>query len=316
MTATAPLAAATEPSGAAALAAMPDALGRRPSGASKAASRTSLFGVAPFLLYTGIFLLLPTVLVAIGAFFTRQGVFTTSGFERLLAPASITIFWTSTWLSVVTAVLGAVIGAVVAYALSTSPPNSLGRRVFTAFNSVLAQFGGVMLAFAFVATIGTNGMLTRFLQGAAGFQVDSGFLSSVPGLVAVYLYFQVPLMVIVFLPAVDGIRREWRDATVMLGGSSLVYWFRVAGPLLAPSFLGSVLLLFANSFSAFATAAALISQQTIIVPMEIEAALRNENTAGLESYAQALALGMIVVVAIVMSLYALLQKRSARWLSR
>ncbi|MBB2958376.1 ABC transporter permease [Pseudoclavibacter helvolus] len=316
MTATAPLAAATEPVGAAAPAVASSALGRRPWGAPRAASRTSLIGVAPFLVYTGVFLLLPTLLVVVGAFFTRQGVFTTSGFERLFSPASITIFWTSTWLSVVTAVLGAIIGAVVAYALSTSPANSIGRRVFTAFNSVLAQFGGVMLAFAFVATIGTNGMLTRFLQGAAGFQVDSGFLSSVPGLVAVYLYFQVPLMVSVFLPAVDGIRKEWRDATVMLGGSSFVYWFRVAGPLLAPSFLGSVLLLFANSFSAFATAAALISQQTIIVPMEIEAALRNENTAGLESYAQALALGMIVVVAIVMSLYALLQKRSSRWLSR
>lgn len=122
-------------------------------------------------------------------------------------------------------------------------------------------------------------------------------------------------MVIVFLPALEGLRPQWREATENLGRSLWTYWTRVAGPILAPSFLGSLLLLFANSFSAFATAAALISQQTLIVPMEIESALRNENDLGMDAYAQALALGMIVVVALVMWAYAALQKRAARWTS-
>ena len=126
--------------------------------------------------------------------------------------------------------------------------------------------------------------------------------------------FQVPLMVIVFLPSIDGLASQWREATSNLGGSAFTYWVRVAGPILAPSFTGALLLLFANSFSAFATAAALISQQTIIVPMEIQSAFRNEMNLTLDSYAQALALGMILVIAVVMALYALVQRRASRWL--
>jgi putative spermidine/putrescine transport system permease protein len=142
---------------------------------------------------------------------------------------------------------------------------------------------------------------------------DPGFLSSLGGVAQVYCYFQIPLMVIVFLPAVEGLRPQWREATENLGGTSWTYWFRVAGPILLPSVLGSFLLLFANAFSAFATAAALISQQSVIVPLEIESALRNENDLGMDAYAQALAFGMIVVVALVMGAYALLMKRAARW---
>lgn len=270
-------------------------------------------GVLPFFAYTGVFLVLPTLLVVVGAFRSREGAFTMNGLQQLVSERTIPIFVNSLVLSAVTAVVGAVLGAVIAYALSTAPPGSLARRAVTALCSVLAQFGGVMLAFAFIATFGINGLLTRLLKDWIGFQVNGQFLSTLPGVAVVYTYFQVPLMVIVFLPALDGLRIQWREATENLGGTTWTYWSRVAGPLLAPSFLGSLLLLFANSFSAFATAAALISQQTLIVPMEIESALRNENDLGMDAYAQALALGMIVVVALVMWAYAALQKRAARW---
>ena len=273
-------------------------------------------GAVPFFLYTGIFLLLPTVLVILGAFQSKQtGEFTLNGFELLFSTRTLGIFWNSIWISALTAIVGAIVGALLAYAISLSPPTSFARRLFVAFNSVLAQFGGVMLAFAFIATIGLNGALTLLLSAMHAPTPSPGFLSTLIGVASVYLYFQIPLMVIVFLPAIDGLAPQWREATAVLGGTGLTYWTRVAGPILAPSFVGSVLLLFANSFSAFATAAALISQQTIIVPMEIQSAFRNEMDLTLDSYAQALALGMIVVIALVMALYALVQRRAGKWLS-
>lgn len=272
-------------------------------------------GVAPFFLYTGIFLLLPTVLVVIGAFTSKHGEgFTLNGFAVMFSERTLLIFWNSIWISAVTAIGGATIGAVLAYAISTLTPGSVMYRIIVAFNSVIAQFSGVMLAFAFIATLGVNGALTLLLRAADLPAPDPSFLSSMPGIASVYLYFQIPLMVIVFLPAVSGLAPQWREATANLGGSTLTYWLRVAGPILAPSFVGSLLLLFANSFSAFATAAALISQQTIIVPMEIQSAFRNELDLGLDSYAQALAFGMIAVIAVVMSLYAIVQRRATRWL--
>jgi len=270
-------------------------------------------GTVPFFGYTGVFLLLPTILVVAGAFRTRQGGFTLNGIQQLFASRTAGVFLNSLWISALTALVGAVFGAVVAYALATASRTSLLRRAFTAFMSVLAQFGGVMLAFAFIATLGVNGLVTRLLMQWFSYAVDPGMLSTLWGVALVYCYFQIPLMVIVFLPAVDGLRPQWREATANLGGTGWTYWSKIAGPILAPSFLGSYLLLFANAFSAFATAAALISQQTILVSMEIESALRNENDLGMDAYAQALALGMIVVVALVMWLYAVLQGRTSRW---
>ncbi|MGA9376804.1 MAG: ABC transporter permease subunit, partial [Mycobacterium sp.] len=181
--------------------------------------------------------------------------------------------------------------------------------------SVLAQFGGVALAFAFLATIGLNGVLTLWLQQLFGMNVAvGGWLYSLGGLVLVYTYFQIPLMVIVFLPALEGLRTQWREAAVSLGASGWQYWREVALPLLTPAFLGSLLLLFANAFAAYATAAALVSQGSPIVPLLIRSALTSEVVLGRSGLAYALALEMIVVVAVVMLAYNLLVRRAARWL--
>jgi len=293
--------------------------GRPPAAATSVSSRTWVralsrdAGILPFFAYTGIFLLLPTILVIIGAFTARDGGFSLEGIHQALNARTAKIFWTTTWLAAVTAIVGAVVGSVIAYALSTAPQGSVSRRVITAFNSVLAQFGGVMLAFAFIAMLGTNGMITRLLHSLFSVDVPSNLLSSMAGIVLVYIYFQIPLMVIVFVPAVDGLRSEWRETTMSFGGTTRTFWLSVAGPILAPRFLGALLLLFANAFSAFATAAALISQQTIIVPMAIESAIRNENNTNMTAYAQVLALGMILVIAVIMALYAALQRKTARW---
>lgn len=267
----------------------------------------------PFFAYVAVFLILPTLIVVAGAFRNRDGALTLDGIAKLFTPATAQIFLTTVWLSFASALIGAVVGAVAAYALSTVPLTSALRRIYTAASSVLAQFGGVMLAFAFISVLGKNGHFTRLMADAFGVTLPGNLLQSIPGLIIVYCYFQIPLMIIVFLPAVDGLRQEWRDATANLGGSTWTYWLRVAGPILAPAFLGSFLLLFANAFSAYATAAALISQKTIIVPMAIEGAIRNEQNLDMDSYAQSLATGMIIIIAVVMGLYALLQRRTARW---
>jgi putative spermidine/putrescine transport system permease protein len=133
-------------------------------------------------------------------------------------------------------------------------------------------------------------------------------------LILVYTYFQIPLMVIVFVPALEGLRDQWREAAVSLGASTFQYWRQVAVPLLTPAFLGSFLLLFANAFAAYATAAALVSQGSPIVPLLIRAALTSEVVLGQSGFAYALALEMIIIVAIVMVAYNALVRRTARWL--
>jgi putative spermidine/putrescine transport system permease protein len=173
-----------------------------------------------------------------------------------------------------------------------------------------------MLAFAFLATFGFNGLLTVMIQGVAGSDPFGGgtWLYGLTGLSVVYTYFQIPLMLIVFLPAVDGLRREWWDASASLGGGTWAYWRYVAGPILLPTFLGACLLLFTNAFSAYATAAALVSQGSPLVTLQIRQAMTSEVILGQENVGKALALGMVLIVFIVMLGYTLLQRRTAKWM--
>lgn len=282
----------------------------RPSGA--------LVGVVPFLAYTTVFLLIPTLVVVVGAFLGPKGGFTTANLKSLSEPNFLAALRQSLIVSVVTAALGAVVGGVLAYAVSTARPDGVLKRLVTSLCGVLAQFGGVALAFAFMATfVGSSSILGGLLT-STGLDSSAGawLYTWDKGLMLVYLYFQVPLMLIVFLPAVEGLRPQWREATETLGGTTWTYWRRVALPILLPSFVGAALLLFTNSFSAYATARALVSQGSPLVPLKIDDALSSEVVLGQEGVAKAMALAMVVVVALVMVAYALVDRRASRWLAR
>ena len=274
----------------------------------------SLIGLVPFTVYILLFLAVPTVL-AVGSGFTDERGFTLANLRVLAAPPTLSAFGASVGIGLVTAVVGAVIGAILCWALAALPEHGPLRRVVDAASSVLAQFGGVMLAFAFVATIGIQGLVTVSLRERLGIDIyaDGVWLYELPGLVLPYVYFQVPLMVITFLPAVVALQPGWAEAVATLGGSSFSYWWRVGLPVLAPAFLGSLLLLFANAFSSYATAAALISQGAQIVPLQIRAALIGETGGSNSASAGVLALGMIVVMTVVMLAYGRLMARAGRW---
>jgi len=272
-------------------------------------------GVVPFFVYVGLFLLLPTVVIGIGSFATKDGSATLLNFADINKPYLVKAFINTAAISAVSALVGAFGGALLAYAVVTGNPRGILRRAVTSAAGVLAQFGGVTLAFAFIATLGTTGIVTLVLQQHGINIFPNGvWLYELSGLTLIYTYFQIPLMVIVFLPALDGIRPQWREATESLGGGTWHYWRYVAGPLLAPSFLGCTLLLFANSFSAYATAAALVSQGSVIVPLAISNLLTSETGRAEPGLAKALALTMILIVAMVTVLYSVLQRRTSRWL--
>ena len=289
----------------------------RPAARPRGRSRQWLpwLGALPFLGYVAVFLLYPTLVVVAGAFVDDAGTPTLANVRQAASGPYLDAFVRSIQLSAITAVTGAVLGALLAWAVVTGTPDGMLRRVVTSASGVLAQFGGVTLAFAFLATVGFEGLVTVWLRDR-GIDIFAGgaWIFELSGLALVYTYFQIPLMVIVFLPALDGLKPQWREAARSLGGTGWTYWRRVAGPVLAPAFLGSMLLLFANAFSAYATAAALVSQGAPIAPLQIRALQTSEVILGQQNLGRALGLGMVVVVTVVMALYALLQRRTSRWL--
>jgi putative spermidine/putrescine transport system permease protein len=278
--------------------------GARPGSPRRRPSAPAWVGVVPFLGYVGIFLLLPTGLVVYNAFRSPAGGFELSGLKALGSSAVRGFFVGSLELCLISSLVGAVLGAILAYAVASGDPDGTVRRLYLAVSGVLAQFGGVTLAFAFLVLIGPVGLLLH----------ASWFYDFPWGIAVIYAYFQIPLMVLVFMPAIDGLKVQWREASENLGGSAWQYWRHVGGPLLTPAFLGAALLLFANALSAFATIEAWENQIAYTVPQQISTALNSEVGLANVNYADVLALGMVVLVAIVMTGYALLQRRAARWL--
>ncbi|WP_029149707.1 ABC transporter permease [Microbacterium indicum] len=291
------------------------ATGGAPAPRRRLSALFSWLGLAPFAAYILLFLVVPTVLALVSGLFDADGALTVDNLTALADPVIVQAFASTIGVSALTAVIGAIVGALVCYALLGLSESSAVRRAVDAASGVLAQFGGVMLAFIFIATIGQQGILRVVLQDAFGLDIYAGgmWLYDLPGLVAPYLYFQIPLMVITFMPALSALRPQWAEANLTLGGTRASFWAHVGIPVLAPSFLASLLLLFANAFSSYATAAALVSQGAPIVPLQIRAALTSETVLGRENLAGALAVGMILVVALVMWGYSAIQRRAARW---
>ncbi|MGW1508197.1 ABC transporter permease [Streptomyces sp. NPDC002394] len=215
----------------------------------------------------------------------------------------------SVQLSALTALIGSVLGVLIAQAVVTSRSQALRSAVLTA-SGVLANFGGVPLAFAFIATVGISGVVTQLADlTSLGWN-----LYSFGGLAVVYLYFLVPLMVLVMMPALDGLRPQWREAAQNAGAGGWQYWRHVGIPVLAPSLLGGFVLLFGSAFAAHATAAALVGGSVPLVTLKIADALSGNVMVGQENVALALGLDMILIAGLVMAVYLPLQRRSARWL--
>jgi putative spermidine/putrescine transport system permease protein len=272
-------------------------------------------GVLPFFLFAFLFIVLPSVTLLVGAFQNNDGKFTFENFKGLLDPSIISAYWVTIKISLTTALGGGLLGFLMAYAVTVGKlPKGIRSSLMT-FSGVASNFAGVPLAFAFIATLGRTGLVTLLLKNVFGLNLyDQGFsLYSFWGLSLTYMFFQFPLMVLVITPALDGLKKEWSEAAQNLGATNAVYWRKVALPILMPSILGSMILLFGNSFGAYATAYSLtggfINLITIVIGSQIKGDIYYNPGLG-----YALAIGMVLVMAVMMSVYYILRRRSERWL--
>lgn len=274
---------------------------------------TPAAGVLPFLAFVTIFLVLP-IAVNLWTALRVDGQWSLDAVRRLGEVQYRSAFATSARLSATTALIGGLSGLPLAWALATARRPRWLRALVLAYSGLASQMGGVPLAFAYVAALGSQGLITAAVLDTFGWDLSEHLsLSSFAGLTVVYLYFQVPLMAILMLPAVQGLRPQWSQAATSLGAGRLRYLCDVAAPIIAPALVGSVLLLFANSFAAYATAFALSGGGANLVPIMMGFFISG-NVMLDRSFGAALAAGMLLTVAVCMGLRALLARRTARWL--
>lgn len=271
--------------------------------------------VAPFILFAVLFLFLPTLGIVSAAFVDRTGNFTLGNIAGLFTPQILSAYWISIRVAGTSAILGTLIGLAITLAIIRGRLPSPLRSAVMTFSGVASNFAGVPLAFAFIATLGRLGLATIILRTVSGIDIyRSGFnLFSFWGLTITYLYFQIPLMMLTIAPAVDGLKKEWNEAAQTLGATTWQFWRYVGLPILWPSVLGTLSLLFASGFGAIATAWALTGSNLNIVTVLLYNQIRGDalQNPGLGA---ALALGMIVVTSIANIIYLVVAARAERWM--
>ncbi len=274
----------------------------------------SWLGLLPFLLFSVLFLIIPTSYLVVGSFQDQQGQFTVQNYADLTQPLPLNSYLNSIEISLVTAILGGLFGFLMAYAVIRGGLPGSFRGGLLTFSGVASNFAGVPLALAFIFTLGRVGFLTVFLRDILGVNIyEEGFsLYSKLGVEIVYLYFQFPLMVLIMAPAIDGLRQDWREASENMGASTFQFWRYVALPILTPALLGTMILLFGNSFGAQATAYQLTGGQLNLVPLLIGRQMSGDvlHNTGLGF---ALAMGMVAIMGVTILVYLWLQRRAERW---
>jgi len=273
-------------------------------------------GVMPFFLFAFLFLLYPSSTIVVRSF--ENSTTHAITFKNVLALFNnryiLESYWISIKISLLTSLGGGIFGFLLAYSAIRGGLPKLMRTSLMTFCGVASNFAGVPLAFAFIALLSPTGLLIGWLRALGYNPYFHGFtLYTFWGLTIVYMYFQFPLMVLIIAPAIDGLRREWLEASENLGANSFQYWRFVALPILLPSIMGTMILLFGNSFGAFATAQALTGGQINLVTIVIGSELRGD-VLGDPGLGYAMCLGMLVVMSIAITGYTVLQRRTERWL--
>ena len=234
----------------------------------KNSKRLYLAALIPFAVIVLLFELMPVAATVMRSFSAEGGGFTLEHYsaiftKKLYRTALINSLWVS--------VLSSVIGLAVAFwgAKAYKSANDGLRNIFLSVLNMTSNFSGIPLAFSYIILLGNVGVLVM-LGKHHGIEALAGFnIYSIWGLLLCYIYFQIPLATLLLIPAFDGLRKEWREAVALLGGSETVYWLRVGLPNLLPSILGTFSVLFANAVAAYATAYALMQNNFALLPIKI-----------------------------------------------
>ena len=236
----------------------------------KKQSKKYLFALLPFLILVGLFEVLPVISIIVRSFMPQGGAIGVT-LENYIRIFTTKLYQSAIWNSLFIAVCSSAIGLAVAFfgAKAAYEKGGTAKKIFMSILNMVSNFSGVPLAFAYIIMLGNTGVFTLIGQ-----KLGIGFLAEFPlysvvGLMITYIYFQIPLAALLLIPAFESIKKEWKDAVGLLGGSSRTFWLKVGLPVLMPSILGTFSTMFANAISAYATAYALVMNNLSILPIRI-----------------------------------------------
>jgi putative spermidine/putrescine transport system permease protein len=267
----------------------------------------------PFLLFCLVFEVVPILFLMRGSVIDKTtSQLTLQHYLHLNHPLYINSFLNSIKISGLTAIVGVLFGTFIGYAIYRWPSQRV-QEILITLSDVTTNFAGAPLAFAFVVILGMNGVITQFFLQYFQYELYPEFsIYSFSGLTLAYIYFQLPLMVLLILPAFAGIKKEWRESAQSLGATTFQFWWHIGIPVLMPSLIAGVTLLFANAFGAYATAYTLVQAKLSLVTLQIGYMIAGEVRKD-PAVGMAMAVVSLVIMGLSIGIYQAATIRARRW---
>lgn len=273
-----------------------------------------LLALIPFILIVLMYELIPLIMLVVDGFQLDKKPDVAFSLENYKKIFSTLLYQTSILNSLKITLISTVIGIIIAYLGAKAAHTSRGkfRNVFMTVLNMTSNFAGVPLAFAYMIVLGNAGVVKQIadLYGISFLQNFDLYTSK--GLTLMYIYFQIPLSTLLLIPAFNGIRKEWGEANMLLGGRDFHFWSRVGIPVLIPSIFSTLSVLFANALCAYATAYALLMNNFPLLPINISASFVGDIKTK-PHLGAALSVVMMLMMCIVILINNLISKKLSKW---
>ena len=276
-----------------------------------------LLALIPFLFLIVMYELLPLIMLVVDSLKSEQSkdiLFTLENYQKIFSTRS---YRKAIANSLKITSVSTAFGIVIAFLGARAAYNSRGkfRNVYLTVLNMTSNFAGVPLAFAYMIILGNAGVVKQIADMyGIGFLQDFDLYSST-GLTMIYVYFQIPLSTLLLIPAFNGIRKEWGEANMLLGGTSARFWQKVGIPVLLPSLFSTLSVLFANALSAYATAYALLMNNFSLLPINISASFVGDIKSK-PKLGAALSVVMMIIMSIVILVNNYITKKTTKWEGR
>lgn len=270
--------------------------------------RQTVAWLSPFLVLVLLFFLVPLLYMLITSFQNSDG-FTLAHYQSVLTNDYILQgFKNSITLSVISAVIALIVTLFAVYAIMRfSEPV---REKILILTNLTSNFSGIPLAFAFIVLLGNSGLFTLLFDQWGIDALSSFSLYSWGGLLLIYIYFQLPLALMLLYPIYDGIQQQWKEAAALLGASTWQFWVKIGVPVMLPGIVGTFSVLFANAMGAYASAYALTSSSYNLVAIRIGSLIQGDIFAQPElASAIAVILAVTMVTAMLLSEWSISKTR-------
>lgn len=279
--------------------------------------RYYLLALLPFLILVVLYEILPLIMLIADSFRLDKEpsvLFSLDNYKKIFSTLSYTkAIANSLKITLISSLAGIVIAFLGARAAYDS--HGLYKRLYMTILNITSNFAGVPLAFAYMIILGNAGVLKLIAsQYGIGFLQNFDLYTS-SGLTMMYIYFQIPLSTLLLIPAFNGIRNEWNEANMLLGGTNTHFWTHVGIPVLIPSIFSTLSVLFANALCAYATAYALLMNNFSLLPINISASFVGDIKTK-PKLGAALSVVMMLILCIVILLNNYITRKTTKWEGR